>query len=298
MPELPEVETVRRALERHVTGRTVRTVWLSGLALRKPVPLVLARRAPGRTILGVRRHGKFLLVDFDGGARIVAHLGMTGHFRFHATEPGPPSSLVAHTHAVLHFVDGSALSYEDPRRFGMLDWASPGVADSVALGPTGAGLDPMVERMDGARLALLFARCRGPIKHLLLDQKRIAGIGNIYASEALFRAGIGPRRLAHTLSLPERNRLALEIHAVLDQAVEGRGMTLSDFRDLDERPGSYGESLLVYDREGEPCLKCGASIRRIVQTGRSTFFCAECQRKSSSGSSRARSRAKGRAAAR
>jgi formamidopyrimidine-DNA glycosylase len=295
MPELPEVETVRRALERHVTGRTVRTVWLSGLSLRKPVPPALARRAPGRTIVAVRRHGKFLLVDFDGGARIVAHLGMTGHFRFHASDPGPPRSLVPHTHAVLRFVDGTALSYEDPRRFGMLDWAEAGVPDLRVLGPTGAGLDPMVERIDGARLAALFARCRGPIKHLLLDQKRIAGIGNIYASEALFRAGIGPRRFVHTLTAGERERLASEIHAVLDQAVENRGTTLSDFRDLDERPGSYGESLLVYDREGEPCLTCGTAIRRIVQTGRSTFYCGTCQRKTRAGEA---SRAKGRAAAR
>ena len=277
MPELPEVETVRRALERHVTGRTVRAVWLSGLKLRKPVPAALARRAPGRTVRGVRRHGKFLLVDFDDGARIVAHLGMTGHFRFHAEDPGPP--LPPHTHAVLRFVDGAALSYEDPRRFGLLDWAPAGVADAEAIGPTGTGLDPMAERIDGARFAALFARCRGPIKHLLLDQRRISGIGNIYACEALFRAGIGPRRLVHTLTPDERERLAQEIHAVLEHAVEHRGTTFSDFRDLDDRPGTYGTALLVYDREGEPCTRCGGGIRRIVQTGRSTYWCPACQKR-------------------
>ncbi|MEP7029110.1 MAG: DNA-formamidopyrimidine glycosylase family protein, partial [Candidatus Eisenbacteria bacterium] len=219
MPELPEVETVRRALQQHVIGRRVRSVWLSGLALRKTVPAALVRHAPGRTIEGVRRHGKFLLIDLDGGARLVAHLGMTGHFRFHASDPGPPRGLPAHTHAVLRFDDGSALSYEDPRRFGMIDWAEAGVPDAQAIGPTGMGLDRMAERLDGKRLGVLFARCSGPIKHLLLDQKRIAGIGNIYACEALFRARIGPRRLVHTLAADERERLAREIHEVLDHAV-------------------------------------------------------------------------------
>jgi formamidopyrimidine-DNA glycosylase len=279
MPELPEVETVRRALARHVTGRSVQSVWLSGLRLRKPVPPALARGARGKAIRGVRRHGKFLLIDLDGGARIVAHLGMTGHFRFHASDPGRPSQLAPHTHAVLRFADGSALSYEDPRRFGMLDWAPAGVSDAEAIGATGGGVDPLAEKIDGARLRSVFAGCRGPIKHLLLDQKRIAGIGNIYASEALFRAGIAPRRLVHTLDAAERERLAREIHAVIDHAVSRRGTTFSDFSDLDDRPGTYATALQVYDREGEPCTRCGAPIKRFVQTGRSTYWCANCQKR-------------------
>lgn len=279
MPELPEVETVRRALARHVTGRTVRSVWLSGLKLRKSVPTRLVRSLRGRTIQGVRRHGKFLLVDLDDGSRIVAHLGMTGHFRFHRTDPGAPSRLPLHTHAILRFADGSALSYEDPRRFGMLDWAPARVSDAEAIGATGGGIDPLAERIDGERLRRVFAGCRGPIKHLLLDQKRIAGIGNIYASEALFRAGIAPRRLVHTLTPAERDRLASEIHAVIDHAVAHRGTTFSNFSDLDDRPGSYATALQVYDRAGEPCLRCGTPIRRIVQTGRSTFWCPSCQKR-------------------
>jgi formamidopyrimidine-DNA glycosylase len=279
MPELPEVETVRRHLERHVRGRTVRAVWLSGLALRRPVPPALARAARGRTIRGVRRHGKFLLFDFDNDARLIAHLGMTGQFRFHAADPGATSALPVHTHALLRFADGAALAYQDARRFGLLDWAAPGVPDAERLGPPGLGVDPMAERLDGARLRTLFARCRGPIKHLLLDQSRIAGIGNIYACEALYLAGVGPRRLVHTLSAAERSRLATEIHGVLDRAVEQRGTTFSDFRDLDDRPGEYGTALLVYGREGEACGRCGGAIRRIVQTGRSTYFCPVCQKK-------------------
>ncbi len=282
MPELPEVETVRRHLERHVVGRTVATVWTSGKSLRRPVPRALVRGAAGRTIAGVRRHGKFLILDLDGGARIVGHLGMTGAFLLRSAEAAAAtatrSARPAHVHVVFTFEDGAQLWYEDARRFGLLDWVAAGATDD-GLGPTGAGLDPMVERLDATRMKALFARCRGPVKTLLLDQKRIAGIGNIYASEALFRAGIGPRRGMHTLDAAERTRLADEIHAVLDRAVEHRGTTFSDFRDLDERPGSYGSELTVYDREGKACVRCGATVKRIVQGGRSTFYCGKCQTK-------------------
>ena len=278
MPELPEVETVRRHLERHVVGRRIESIATSGKALRRVIPAALLANAPGRTIVATRRHGKFLLLDLDDGASILAHLGMTGAFLFRpaggsaaAAAPGP------HVHVRFTFADGSALWYEDARRFGLLDWAEPGRVDQ-ALGPGGGGVDPMRERLDGARLRRLFARCRGPIKPLLLDQKRIAGIGNIYACEALYRASIGPRRAVHTLSLAERERLAREIHAVLDRAVEQRGTTFSDFRDLDERPGAYGSELSVYDREGEPCPRCGSTIVREVSQGRATYFCKRCQR--------------------
>jgi formamidopyrimidine-DNA glycosylase len=284
MPELPEVETVRRHLERHVIGRTIASVWTSGLALRRPIPRALAAGAHGRAIRAVRRHGKFLLLDLDGGARIIAHLGMTGKFVFHAEGSASAgagrraSTREPHTHAIFRFADGSSLAYLDARRFGLLDWAAAGSADD-RLGPTGSGLDPMVERLDADRMARLFARCRGPVKQLLLDQKRIAGIGNIYASEALFLAGIGPRRLVHTLTRDERARLAEHIHGVLDRAVVSRGTTFSDFRDLDDRPGEYASSLLVYDREGEACTVCKTPIKRIVQAARSTYFCPTCQKR-------------------
>jgi formamidopyrimidine-DNA glycosylase len=280
MPELPEVETVRRHLERHVVGRTIATLVTSGKALRRPLPRGLGARVRGRTIAAVRRHGKFLLLDLDDGASLVAHLGMTGAFLFHPVGASTERPGI-HVHARFAFSDGSALWYEDARRFGLLDWAAPGRAQE-RLGPGGGGVDPMSERLDGARLRQLFARCRGPIKPLLLDQKRIAGIGNIYACEALHRAAIGPRRAAHTLSADERERLAREIHLVLDRAVEQRGTTFSNFRDLDDRPGAYASELLVYDREGEPCPRCGRAIRRVVQGGRSTFYCPGCQTRAAS----------------
>jgi len=279
MPELPEVETVRRHLERHLVGRTVTRAWTSGKKLRRPIPRGLGERLAGLAVAGVRRHGKFLLVDFAGGGRLVAHLGMTGQFRFHATDPGAPGELPAHTHVLLTFEDGAALSYVDARRFGLLAWIAAGADEQVALGPPGQGVDPMAERIDGERLRTLYARCRGPIKPALLDQKRIAGIGNIYACEALFRAAISPTRRAHALSAPERETLAREIHAVLDLAVANRGTTFSDFRDLDDRPGDYAVSLEVYDRQGKACRRCSATIRRAVQSGRSTYWCPGCQKR-------------------
>jgi formamidopyrimidine-DNA glycosylase len=279
MPELPEVETVRRHLERTVVGRTIESVWTSGLKLRKPVPAVLSRRVRGRTIGAAKRHGKFLFLELDDGSRIIAHLGMTGKFVFRASENGATAKTrEPHTHVVLRFNDGSRLAFQDARRFGLIDWATADGGHAI-LGPAGAGLDPMVEHLDAERLAKLFARCRGPIKQLLLDQKRIAGIGNIYASEALFLAGISPRRLVHTLTRDERARLAEHIHGVLERAVASRGTTFSNFRDVDDRPGEYASALLVYDREGEPCLTCGTPIKRIVQAARSTYFCPRCQRK-------------------
>src|SRR5262245_25624346 len=163
MPELPEVETVRRHLERHAVGRTIAAVATSGKALRKPLPRGLRARLIGRTFTAVRRHGKFLILDLDDGSSIVAHLGMTGAFLFHPSTP--PEAPGPHVHARLSFADGSALWYEDARRFGLLDWAAPGRSQE-RLGPGGRGVDPMSERLDGARLGRLFARCRGPIKPL------------------------------------------------------------------------------------------------------------------------------------
>jgi formamidopyrimidine-DNA glycosylase len=279
MPELPEVETVRRHLERHLVGRTIVRAWTSGKKLRRPIPRTLGPRLAGLAVLGVRRHGKFLLVDFAGGARLVAHLGMTGQFRFHATDPGPPAALPVHTHVLLTFEDGAALSYVDARRFGLLVWLAPGADERLMLGPPGRGVDPLAERLDGERLRGLYARTRGPIKPALLDQARIAGIGHIYACEVLFRAAIAPTRRAHALSAPERETLAREIHAVLDHALEHRGTTISDFRDLDDRPGGYATALLVYDRVGEACGRCGDTIRRVVQAGRSTYYCPGCQKR-------------------
>jgi formamidopyrimidine-DNA glycosylase len=260
----------------------VAAVWTSGLALRKPLARGFSSSFAGGRFTAVRRIGKFLYLDWESAdgrsdRSLLAHLGMTGHF-LHAGVA--TAARPAHTHVQWTFEDGSALLFCDARRFGLLEWIARDTR------PPNVGADPTENRITGARLAAELARSRAPIKPFLLDQRRIAGLGNIYASEALFRAAISPRRLARSLTHDEAERLAGAIHAVLGNAVRSRGTTFSDFRDLDDRPGEYGTSLLVYGREGEPCKRCRSKIRRIVQSGRSTFYCVTCQRKPPAGATR------------
>jgi len=275
MPELPEVETVRRHLARQVPGKTVRSVWTSGRALRKPLARGFRAAFRGGRFTGVRRIGKFLYLDWqapDGSEKrsLLAHLGMTGHF-LHTTRPIHERPL--HTHVVWEFDDGSSLLFCDARRFGLLEWVA---RDSR---PPNVGADPTEFALSGEWLAAELAKSKAPIKAFLLDQSRLAGVGNIYACEALFRARISPKRRARTLTRDEADRLAEAVDSTLKAAIGNRGTTFSDFRDLDDRPGEYGSSLLVYGRQGEPCVRCGTVIRRIVQSGRSSFYCATCQRK-------------------
>ncbi len=276
MPELPEVETVRRALEATVLGRTVRAVRLSRTPLRDGGGRSLARRLPGRTITALRRHGKFLLVELDGGLTLLSHLGMSGRWLFERVPPGEP---LDHVHVVLEFADGTALRFQDPRRFGMarvLDTASLGDDPSLAvLGP-----DPIATPPTGASFAGLARGARVSVKLFLLDQRRIAGIGNIYASEILHRAGVDPRRRAGTIRAGEWDRIAAETMAVLGEAIDRMGTTFSMYRTLWGEEGQYGEQLRVYDRAGEPCRVCGTPIRHLTQGQRSTYFCPVCQPRS------------------
>jgi formamidopyrimidine-DNA glycosylase len=275
MPELPEVETIVRGLDPVVRGRRVERVWTSGqpLHLARPVDLRGLRKvAVGHAIAGVRRRGKYILIDVEGGADagVIVHLGMTGRLR---VQPAA-AERAAHTHVVLSLAGGDELRFSDPRRFG---WVAPGrplgqVPALRALGP-----DPLTE-LDAAALAAALDGARAPIKSFLLDQKRIAGIGNIYAAEALFRAGVHPTTPARRVA-----RRAPELLAAVREALAGgiarRGTTLRDYVDADGRQGDNASALLVYGREGEPCRQCGALIRRRVDAGRATFFCARCQRR-------------------
>jgi formamidopyrimidine-DNA glycosylase len=289
MPELPEVETVRRHLARRVPGKTVRSVWTSGKALRKPLTKGFRSSFAGGRFTGVRRIGKFLYLDWRSAQgkeerSLLAHLGMTGRFLDSAAgeRERPP-----HTHVVWTFEDGSSLLFCDARRFGLLEWVA---RDSR---PPNVGADPTEFQLSGEWLAAELAKSRAPIKSFLLDQRRLAGVGNIYACEALFLARISPRRRAHSLSEDEAQRLAEAIDSTLKAAIGNRGTTFSDFRDLDDRPGEYATSLLVYGREGEPCVRCGGTIRRIVQSGRSSFYCATCQRKPAASGKRSDARRAG-----
>jgi formamidopyrimidine-DNA glycosylase len=286
MPELPEVETVRRGLSPPLTGAEIVAVRLHRPDLRFAFPPDFAARLTGRRIEAVGRRGKFLLFALSDGVTWLAHLGMTGSFRV-ATAPPAGASAPPHIHLELDLAppDGApiVLSYADARRFGFMElFAVP--ADSRFLGALGP--EPLGEQFDADWLAHAAAGRRSPVKSLLMDQSVVAGLGNIYASEALFRARLTPRRRADALvtgsGAPRAAlaRLAAAIPEVLGEAIEAGGSTLRDFRASSGELGRFQHRFEVYGRAGEPCLRpaCTGTIRRIVQAGRASFFCPVCQR--------------------
>jgi len=276
MPELPEVETVRRMLAGALPGRRVARASVSRQRLRTASLAALPRRLVGRTFAEPRRTGKFLLLDLDAGLTLLSHLGMSGRWLFWPAGRRPDDSL-GHVHLRLAFEGGATLWFQDVRRFGMLRVVP---TSALARDPSLRllGPDPLASPRDGGALREAARGARTSIKTWLLDQRRIAGLGNIYASEVLFRARVHPRRLAGALTREEWRRVAAEIPAVLEESIARMGTTFSTYRTIWNEPGQYGDELLVYDREGEPCRACGAPIRRIVQAGRSTYLCPDCQR--------------------
>ena len=273
MPELPEVETVRRMLAQHIVGRTVSRVRLSGERLRTAISAASTRALRGRRVAGVGRHGKYLFVHFDGGRTLLSHLGMSGRWLF---SPGKPTERLPHVHATFEFEDGSFLRYQDPRRFGLIRVvASEGLRrekELRALGP-----DPVEQGFEAEDLAERARRRRAAVKVFLLDQRQLAGIGNIYASEILYRARVHPGRPAGRIEPGEWREIAAATRAVLGEAIDRSGTTFSMYRTLWNEPGNYGDQLRVYDRGGLPCRNCGTPIRRVVLGQRSTFFCPSCQ---------------------
>lgn len=273
MPELPEVETVRRMLEESVLGCTIRSVTLSGHRLRERIPATLPRRLRGRTIERVERTAKFLLVGLDGDLTLLSHLGMSG--RWLVLRPGE-RPVLQHVHARIRFTDGTGLWFQDVRRFGLLRLVrTPDLGREPALARLGP--DPVAKPPTGESLRAVARGSRVAVKVFLMDQRRIAGLGNIYASEVLHRAGLDPRRCAGALSAREWEAVAAGIRTVLAEAIERMGTTFSSYRTVWGEPGQYGELLRVYDRAGEPCRRCGTPVRRIVQGQRSTFYCPYCQ---------------------
>ena len=279
MPELPEVETVRRMLEATVPGRRIVRASTSNQRLRTTSLVALPRKLRGRVFGTPRRTGKFLLLDLDAGLTLLSHLGMSGRWLYWPAGRTPDAAL-EHVHLKLAFADGAVLWYQDIRRFGMLRVVRTERLQRDAslrlLGP-----DPLAVPRQGEAFRATARTARVAIKVFLLDQRRIAGLGNIYASEVLFRARIDPRRRAALLTAAEWASLAREIPAVLNESIARMGTTFSTYRTLWNEPGQYGSELLVYDRAGELCRRCGTAVRRIVQAGRSTFFCAACQRPAS-----------------
>ena len=275
MPELPEVEVTRRGIEPYVTGRRVERVDVRTLALRWPVPPDLARTLARQAVRKVERRGKYLLFEIDAGWFIV-HLGMTGTLRvLRHEQAGEPAK---HDHIDWIF-DEFVMRYRDPRRFGAVLWHARADGD-VNAHPllAGLGVEPFSDEFSGE---LIFRRTRGrtaSIKQVLLAGEIVVGVGNIYASESLFRAGIRPTTPAGRVSLARCERLADAVRVTLAAAIERGGSTLRDFVGSDGASGYFQLECFVYDRAGELCRVCGAPIRQIVQGQRSTYYCAHCQR--------------------
>lgn len=282
MPELPEVETVRRGLEPILVGNAFARVEQRRPDLRFPLPKDFGMRLSGRRIEALDRRAKYLLARLDDGEVLVMHLGMTGRFSINGSATKPPPK---HEHIVFHLGDGTAVRYSDARRFGLMDLVPAATLDSHALFK-GLGVEPLSEALTPEWLAARFKGKTTSIKAALVDQKLIAGLGNIYAGEALYRAGLSPLRLAGSLATksgkptPKTKALVAAVKAVLEDAIKAGGSTLRDYKRADGRLGRFQHRFKVYGREGKPCPRkgCGGTVRRIVQGGRSTFYCPTCQR--------------------
>ena len=274
MPELPEVETVRRGLAARLAGRRITHVTVRRPDLRRPLPPDMGQALTGRTLQGFGRRGKYLLLRLDGGRVLIVHLGMSGRMSV-----GDAPSGGAHEHVVLHFDDGAVLSYEDHRRFGLMDLADAGRLEEHDL-LRSMGPEPLAPDFDGPALAQRLHAKDTPIKAALLDQRVVAGLGNIYVCEALFHAGLSPRRRAGSVQGRRADRLARAIRDVLEDAIAAGGSSLRDYVQASGELGYFQHRFAVYDRADLPCpgCDCGAAVRRIVQGGRSTFYCAKRQR--------------------
>lgn len=296
MPELPEVETVRRGLQPVMEGARIMRVETRRPDLRFPFPERFAERLEGRRIVSLGRRAKYLTTHVEDGPVLICHLGMSGSFRVEtddaADAPGDfhhaRSKSATHDHVVFHLAaatgDAARIVFNDPRRFGFMLFAEGNASEHPML--ASLGVEPTGNELDGKLLAELFRGRRTPLKAALLDQRLIAGLGNIYVSEALWRAGLSPTRAAGTIAEGGRKgmeaceRLATAIRSVIADAIEAGGSSLRDYVHADGSLGYFQHAFSVYDREGEACRKpgCKGHVERIVQSGRSTFHCAACQR--------------------
>jgi formamidopyrimidine-DNA glycosylase len=293
MPELPEVETVRRGLQPAMEGARIVKLETRRKDLRFPFQKDFAARLQGQTVTGLGRRAKYLMADLGSGDVLLMHLGMSGSFRVVKDDDGkmpgqfhyPRSESSAHDHVVFHMSSGAVIVFNDPRRFGYMKIIPRRALDDEPL-LKGLGPEPLGNEFDAAQLARSCANKKTSLKAALLDQRVVAGLGNIYVCEALFRAHLSPRRLAGTLATKKGEptghvrRLVEAVHAVLNQAIEAGGSSLRDHRQTSGELGYFQHSFQVYDREGEKCQtgRCGGIVRRFTQNGRSTFWCSKCQK--------------------
>lgn len=292
MPELPEVETVRRGLAPAMEGAVIDRADVNRPDLRWPFPEHMSARLAGRRVERLRRRSKYILADLDSGETLLVHLGMSGRMvvsgdpanselarvmpgQFVHAHPAPEK----HDHVVFHMDNGARITFNDPRRFGAMDLLDTSAGDSHKLLSV-LGPEPLGNDFHEAHLVNAFKNRMSPVKSVLLDQKTVAGLGNIYVCEALYRAKIHPARKAAKISSGRVALLVPIIRSVLTEAIEAGGSSLRDFRQADGELGYFQHRFDVYGREGQPCKTdgCGHAIRRIVQSGRSSFYCAQCQR--------------------
>lgn len=271
MPELPEVETTRRGIEPALLGHKLLGADVREARLRWPVPGQLSELLQDQAVIGVKRRAKYLLIELASG-HLIIHLGMSGRLR--VVPQATP--LAKHDHIDIVIDSGEVLRLNDPRRFGAVLWHTGGLASNKLLQRLGP--EPLSEQLSGAYLHERSRGLKTSIKNFIMDQQVVVGVGNIYASESLFRAGIHPRRAAGRVSLKRYEALAAHIREVLKDALDAGGTTLRDYRSPDGAPGYFVQALDVYDKAGQDCSRCGASIKREVIGQRASYFCPSCQR--------------------
>jgi formamidopyrimidine-DNA glycosylase len=270
MPELPEVETTRRGIEPHLVGQAIQQLTVHNPSLRWPVPGTVTA-LQGAIVESVQRRGKYLLFKVPAGTAIL-HLGMSGSLRI--SQAGEPRR--KHDHIEMVLASGAILRFHDPRRFGCLLWQAAGEPLHSLL--ANLGPEPLTSAFDGQHLFLATRKRQSAIKNLIMNSAVVVGVGNIYASESLFMAGIRPGRAAGRITRKEADVLAGTIKLVLQQSIRQGGTTLRDFLNSDGKPGYFAQSLQVYGRKGKPCRVCGSTVKQKVMGQRSTFYCAACQR--------------------
>jgi formamidopyrimidine-DNA glycosylase len=272
MPELPEVETVKRSLEKQVLNRVIEKVYISDKRLREPYPKGLQNILKGREITKIERRSKYLLIDV-GAEYLVVHLGMSGKILYQNKN----YKLQKHDHFILYFEDASLMVFNDARRFGVVDLVKKNKLNQHKLFKH-LGIEPLTKDFDGKYLKEKLQNKNIAIKQAIMDAKNLVGVGNIYASESLFRTNINPKTSAKDISLKKLDDLSKNIQIVLKEAIKSGGSTLRDYVRSDGDIGYFQHSFKVYGRENQPCFYCSTSIKRIVQKGRSTFYCPNCQK--------------------
>lgn len=273
MPELPEVETVCRGLVKPLKGRTIRRVQQRRAGLRFPFPANFPKKLEGRRVRGIRRRAKYILIDLDDGQTVILHLGMSGSIVVSAKKQKPEK----HDHLIFETDNGKIVTFNDPRRFGLADITARADIENHRLF-SHLGPEPLEKDFNAPFLFTQLQKRKSDIKAALMDQKLVAGLGNIYVCEALFLAGIHPRRRCGRVSREEASKLAAAIKKVLKKAIAAGGSSLRDYVQATGELGYFQHKWQVYDREGLPCRKCKTPLARITQSGRSSFYCPSCQK--------------------